>query len=598
VKILFFSPFANIWEHSFPEALVGESFAKAGMDVVNVRCGTLYQVHCVAMSASGVGLDAPLSLRKQVCTACIKRRDLIDTEMNLPQIVMDDRLTADDYARADEVIAGATLDNWTKLELDDIPVGRFAVYEMWLNLKLTNTDFTPEVWAQYLGQLRNTVLTSLAARRILSVERPDAVVGYNDHYSVIRAFAATAESMGIPTYSVHGGHHMVRRSETLMMTSYHHTMEDTFASPAWQEFRAQPIGPADVALVGDHFQGLLAASSAFAYSSKFEGTRPSETRQRLGVRQGSPVLLATMSSEDEQIGLRLIGVVPQAVGMTSLFKDQFEWIEFLLELAASRPDLTLILRLHPRMLPNKREQVTSPVVALVQEMRARAPQNVIFNEPSDGIGLYDVMQIVDVLLNFRSTVGSELAAMGIPVVVPANNEFFTYPSELNRIAHTTDEFRALVDGAIRDGWSLENARPAFRWFAFLFGRMSVDFSDVVSSRPNPVRPRKPGLALRFYNRAVYLFLQFGPLLRERLALQRRDVSSVSSSILKDVIGSKLMNTAESSLWPRTGATIDAETSLLEDYFRTLLTTRWQHIDDDDSLAGRVRDHLTVAAEAS
>ena len=62
---MFFSPFANIWEHSFPEGLLAESFSEKGIDVVAVRCGSMLKAHCVAMSAAGVGPDAPLATREQ-----------------------------------------------------------------------------------------------------------------------------------------------------------------------------------------------------------------------------------------------------------------------------------------------------------------------------------------------------------------------------------------------------------------------------------------------------------------------------------------------------------------------------------------------------
>lgn len=595
MKVLFFSPFANIWEHSYPEALVSEAFEAAGTEVVTVRCGTLYQEHCVAMSAAGVPFGAPIETRQQVCRACIKRRDLLTRETGIRAIVLDDRLTDDDRIAAESIVGQATPQTWTGIELDGIPLGRIAAYELWLNLKLTSTDLAPEVWPLYLGQLRNTVLTHFGAKRVLEAEQPDAVIGYNDHYSVMRAFAATAEAAEIPSYSIHGGHHIVRRSETLTMTGFAHTMDDTYNSAAWHAYREAPIGAAEVSLVGDHFRGLLEASSAFAYSSKFEGTSPAEIRERLGLDASRPILLAAMSSEDEVLALHLIGAVPTEIDRETLFAGQFDWFEYLLDLAARRPELQVVMRLHPRMLPNKREQVTSPVVARIEELRRSAPANVVFNEPADGIGLYDLMQVVDVLLNFRSTVGAELSAMGIPAVTPSSAEFFTYPSELNRIARTTEEYEQHVDAALRDGWSLENARRAFRWYAFLFARFAVDLSDVVSSRPNPVRPRTPGLALRLYNRAVFLFLQHGPMIRERLALRRRGISSLASAVLRDVVSERRMTTAESRLWPAVSTRTEEETELLDEYFRGLLTTLWAGIDDPDSLAGRVRRHLDAAA---
>lgn len=596
MKVLFFSPFANIWEHSFPEALVGESFARQELDVVTVRCGSMLKVHCIAMSAAAVGPDASTGTREQVCRACIKRRNLLTREMALPALVMDDWVEDADRLLVDSLVAGATPKNWTELEVDAVPLGRYAAYEMWLSNKLVSTDLQPEVWVHYLGQLRNTLLTFLAAKRILAVEKPDAVLVYNDHYSVNHAFVAAAELAGIASYTVHGGSHMIRRTESLSMFRSGYTMDDIFRSVAWKNYQKTPIGREEVDLVGDHFSGLLQASSAFVYSSAFKGTGSTELRERLGIDAGQRVLLATMSSEDELLAMRLIDAVPTARKKESLFPDQLKWVEFLLDYARAHPEIHLVLRLHPRMFPNKRENVLSLVVSKVMALRESAPANVTFNMPADGIGLYDLMQIVDALLNFHSTVGAELAAFGIPVVVPINSDFYTYPDEINHIARSREEYVDHIARALREGWSLENARRSFRWFAFQFSRIAVDLSGAVSSRPIAIRPRKPGFRLWLWKKLVYVFLQYGPMLRERLALRNRAVAESSQAILLDVIVERLNGTSESDLWPSTRSTLDEETALLEGYLLHLCATLWQGIDDPNSLAGKVRAHLGARSD--
>jgi hypothetical protein len=596
VKVLFFSPFSNVWEHSFPEALVAESFAKQAVEVKAVRCGTLLQTHCVAMSAAGVGPEASLETRQQVCRACIKRRELIAVEMGLPELIMDDWVTKEDRALVDELTAKVRPDDWTELEIDGIPLGRYAAYELWINNKLVSTTLPPEVWLQYLGQLRNTLLTFLLGKRIIAAEQPQAVVVYNDHYSVNHAFCAAARLAGVPTYTIHGGQHMARRAETLSMFTSDYTMEDVFRSTSWQRYRSAPIGQAEVDLVGEHFSGLLAASSGFVYSSKFKGTGAPELRMKLGIEPGVPVLLATMSSEDELMAVRLIDAIPSTIAQKSLFSDQFEWVEYLFGYAKDHPEVHLVLRLHPRMFPNKRESVLSPVVSRIMAMRDLAPANLTFNMPSDGIGLYDLMQIVDVLLNFRSSVGAELAAFGIPVVVPSNADFYTYPDEINRIGNDKEEYLEAINQALAEGWSIENARRSFRWFAFLFSRVAVDLSEAVHSRPVAVRPKKPGIRLWLWKKMVFVILQYGPLLRERLALRGRRLSASSQAILLDVIESKLDSASESLLWPPVRASVKEETRLIESHLLELCATLWRDISEPDSLAGKIRISLGKQSE--
>ena len=597
MKVLFFSPFANIWEHSFPEALVAETFAAESLDVVAVRCNGMLQVYCVAMSAAGIGPDASLKTRQQVCSACSKRRDLLTRAMNFPAVVMDEWVDADISSRVDELVAGVTNKTWTGLEVDGVPLGRYAAYETWLSNKLVSSELADDVWRVYQGQLRNTLLTFLAGQRILAEEKPDAVIVYNDHYSVNHAFCAAAQLAGIPTYTIHGGSHIVRRAETLSIFASGQTLEDIFQSAAWLEYESQPIGPAEVDMVGGHFSGLLAADSAFAYSSEFKGTSATRLRTSLGIEPGAAVMLATMSSEDELMGVRLIDAVPTNIAQESLFANQFEWVDYLFGYAKSHPSTHLVLRLHPRMFPNKREGVLSPVVSRIMALRDGAPPNVSFNLPADGIGLYDLMQVVDVLLNYSSSVGAELAALGIPVVVPSNAQFYTYPGQINRTAHTLLEYRDYIERAIAEGWSLENSRRAFRWFAFLFGRVAVDFSDAVTSQPIAARPKKPGFRLWLWRKFVWVFLQYGPLIRERLALRNRGVSKRSSDVFVDVVANGRKSASDSPLWPAIHSTVAEETALLEQYLLGLCDSLWSDIRESDSLAGRIRAHVAGVVSA-
>jgi hypothetical protein len=596
VKVILFSPFSNIWEHSFPEALVAEGLTARGATVVAVRCGTMLQAHCVAMSAAGVDARAPLKVRQQVCVACIKRRDLLDSEMPFGSVVLDDLRTTEDRAAGALARTAVTPSNWSAYEIDGgVPIGRYAAYEFLLDNKIIGTEVSLDLWPQYLNKLDESVVTYFAGKRFLEEQRPDRVLVYNRLYAVNHAFCEAAKKLGIPSYTLQGGGHVVRRGETMTMFRDTQSLDEVFRTAAWKGYRDSPIGAAEIELVGEHFAGLLEASSAFAYSSAFEASQPAELRKRFDVPDGKPVLLVPMSSEDEVNAARLADVIPPFTGVTSLFADQFEWIAYLFEIARSRQDLHFIIRLHPRMFPNKRESILSPVVGQIMSLLEGRPSNITLNLPTDNVSMYDVMQIVDVLLNFRSSAGAELAAFGVPVVAPANSEFFTYPGELNLIGTTREDYAAKIDRALADGWSIEHTRRAFRWFAFLFSRVAVDFSESVHSRPIALRPRKPGLRLWLWRRMVWLVLQYGPLVRERLALRRRTIAPSSRDIFYDVLDAGRGSLAESTLWTPVGGSATKETALLGEYLRRLCDSEWSSVHDPHSLAGRVRAYLGTVA---
>jgi hypothetical protein len=426
---------------------------------------------------------------------------------------------------------------------------------------------------------------------LIAEYQPTHVMVYNRLYAVNHAFCVAAERAGVPTYTLQGGGHVTRRGETLTMYRDSHSLANAFKSQAWKRYQSSPVGREEVALVGEHFSGLLEGSSAFAYSSAFEASDPAVLRERFGIPVGKPVLLIPMSSEDEVNAARLADALPRSSGQATLFDGQFEWIRFLLDFARTHSDLHFVLRLHPRMFPNKRDNVRSPIVDELMELISEHPGNVSLNLPSDSVSLYDLMQVVDAVLSYRSSVGAELAAFGIPVVVPSNADFFTYPEEINLVGTTRVEYAEKIEQAIREGWSIENSRRAFRWFAFLFTRIAVDLSDSVSARPIAIRPKTPGLRLWLWRKAVYVFLQFGPLVRERLALRGRKFPVTRQELFFEVLESGGDNLAESSLWRPVDSTVAQETSLISDYLLELTGSLWKDIATEESLAGTIRREL-------
>ncbi len=587
VKLLFFSPFANIWEHAFPEGLVAEGLRDRDAEIVTVRCDGLMQSFCVAMSASGLTAADTLRKKKQVCAACRKRRNLLDSSFGFPSVLIERYITADDRAEAERISAGATLESWPAIALDGVAIGRYAAYEFLLNYKVLGTEISAELFPIYQEQLRVSILVLRASARILDEQQPDAVITYNRLYGVNHAFLAIAEARGLPTYTLQGGGHVTLRGETMTMFLDSNTLFQELDSVNWQSFASTPVNEFEANLVNSHLDGLMEASSAFAYSSAFEAAEPDDIRARFNIAEDAPVLLIPMSSEDELNAAQLADLLPDTSHKPNLFADQFAWIRYLFEFARQRPGYRFILRLHPRMFPNKRESVVAPVVARVMALIDEAPANVVINLPSDDVSIYDLLQIVDVVLGYRSSVGAEFAAYGLPVVAPANKDFFSYPSEVNKTAFTEDEFATLIDEAVTTGWSLENMRIVYRWFAFLFTRIAVDFSDSVNAKPIAIRPKKPGLRLWLWRKMVYLIIQFGPLIRERLALRGRSSSETTKDIFADTIVNRRASLTASSKWPARSSSLEDETRLLRERLAWLEANAWSGYRSRASLAATV-----------
>ena len=592
MKALFFSPFSNVWEHSYPVSLIAQSLEEQGFEIEFVNCDGEFEDFCIAMSAAGLTAESTEQKRKQVCVACRKRRNLLTKEFGFRSHILENFIDSSDIKYASEQTELVNPTNWMHLEVHGIPIGRYAAYEFLLHYKILGTNIPENLFHFYQDQLRLSIITLLASQKLLDASNPDVVLTYNRLYGVNHAFLAVAEQRKIPTYSLQGGAHITLHGESMTLFKDSQSLFQVLDSSTWETSKENPIGRKQAELVTSHLLGLLSASSAFAYSSSFEATSPAVLREKLGIKTGSPVLLIPLSSEDELNAAELADYLPDRASRPNLFKDQFSWIRYIFDFAGRNPELSFVLRLHPRMYPNKREGILAPVVEKVIELVKTAPKNVSINYPTDAISLYDLLQIVDVVLGYRSTVGVEAASFGIPVVAPANKDFFTYPSEISLTSYSLQEFDDNIYKALVDGWSFENARKAYRWFSFLFTRVATDLSGSVRSKPIAVRPKKPGFKLWLWKKLVFLIIQYGPLIRERVSLRNKELPEEAKSKIFDVVSHYKNNLSEAN-YPSMKIEIEEEETAISDQLSFFLEEFWSEIADENSLAYRVRVFLNA-----
>jgi hypothetical protein len=159
-----------------------------------------------------------------------------------------------------------------------------------------------------------------------------------------------------------------------------------------------------------------------------------------------------------------------------LFATQIEWIRALVEWIRDRPDRFLLLRVHPREFPNKRERVKSEHARMLEKALVALPPNVRVNWPADELSLYDIAEHADVFLNAWSSAGKEMALLGRPVVVYCPS-LLMYAPAINYVGETKEAYFAAIEAALRDGWRFENIRKAYRWCAVEYVRAIADISD-------------------------------------------------------------------------------------------------------------------------
>lgn len=101
---------------------------------------------------------------------------------------------------------------------------------------------------------------------------------------------------------------------------------------------------------------------------------------------------------------------------SNAFSNMLEWVRCTIDYFLKRPDLQLIIRIHPAevrgTLPS-RQRIADEIKRQYPDL----PPNIIVIPPQRNVSTYAVMERCDSVIIYNTKTGVELAAMGIPVIV-------------------------------------------------------------------------------------------------------------------------------------------------------------------------------------
>jgi len=147
----------------------------------------------------------------------------------------------------------------------------------------------------------------------------------------------------------------------------------------------------------------MSAEAQFAHVwQKADRTGGPQTRDGLGLDDRPVVLLPTNVLGDSA-----------TLGLTLFSNSMTEWLQRILLILADRPQVQVVIRIHPA------ETLTAgPSVAeLVHKALPTLPAHFCLIGPQEKINTYDLMELADLALVYTTTAGMEMAVRGIPVLV-------------------------------------------------------------------------------------------------------------------------------------------------------------------------------------
>ncbi len=342
-----------------------------------------------------------------------------------------------------------------EFEYDSLKVGEQAQAGALRYYARGDLDGEPQGLAVLRRYLEAAILSAIAYRRLLDENRYDVAVFHHGLYVPQGVVGEVCREKG-----VHVVNWFVAYREGCFILShgdtYHHTMMDE-PTEAWEDIS-----------FGDVQRGEIETY----LRSRWQGSR-----DWIGFHE--------QPSEDAKAWLETIGVDPAKpiIGLltnvvwdaqlhypTNAFDSLIDWTLETIEAFAGRPDLQLVIRIHPAEIrgtaPSRQKMAD-----VIAERRPDLPANVFIIGPADDVSTYAVMDECDSVLIYGTKTGVELTAMGIPVVVAG--EAWIKGKGLTLDAQDRAEYAAVLArlplGARLDAATVERAKKYA--YHFFFRRM-------------------------------------------------------------------------------------------------------------------------------
>jgi hypothetical protein len=476
---LFFVPYAGVTPMLAQAAVVGRTLAERGHRVVFARCYRLFE-RCPVMDMHGLAYEATPEQKLESCLRCADNSLSMLGEYGLPTVDLRALVTPAMRQAIEQALASAPAD-LTNFQFDGVAFGKLSLMDVVLGRKISDfaemTESDRRGWRDYL---RSSLLSYLLVDRCLTEFGMKRIVHVND-YSLLMGARAAARKRESPCYCLaFPGHRNVDLSRYLTLSNVYKPIAYRLLS-FWPACRDLPIEPEAIREIADDLTTRLRGAGSFIYSPG-KTVEQTDIRLRLGLSTERRLLVAYTSSLDEMLASQMVmnATATTIPDRPQPFRDQIDWLTALVRYVAASDDLQLVVRVHPREGANKRESVVSQHLAKLKRAFSQPFPNCRFVWPQDPISSYDLGEAADLVLTSWSTIGLEMARLGVPVLVAFNGAISAIAEDdfLEWVPTPEayfEKLRELLDRPV----TLGQIARAFRWYALSVFGATVSLADVV-----------------------------------------------------------------------------------------------------------------------
>jgi hypothetical protein len=498
---LFLAPEAGLEPFYASHVILARVLSDAGHSALILSCDGL-QPTCSLKIAMRLPPTKAGETGNAACVRCRASALRVGARYGLPDITLEELL---DQARRAEIesVMKANDDAPWKAVYDGMAVGAGCLGEtLRAQRKVSVDELNNDDIALVRALLFSSLAVYLAVKELGARFDIQRIVYFGD-YAYFLPPQIYAVRHRIPLTNVCHAYHRDTDRRFLNLWPTHAAIHQLEQVRRWEKYQTDAIEPTTVAeITNGALYRLYGHGGVSTYSPNWSES-PGDLLEQLGLASGGRVLVAYTNSTDElvcnQHTLQMLDY--DYLNARNPFPTQLAWLQQLVDWVSERPDLRLILRLHPRMAVSTRHANLASEYGQMTEAFASLPPNVAVVWPESPVSSYNLAELADVVLTAWSSIGLELARFGVPVIA-AFQGVGPFPNgSFIGFAESAAGYFAAIERALDSAPTLDSIVGAFRWTHFLHWTPLIDVADVIPSPdyddvPNFHTPRNADTILK------------------------------------------------------------------------------------------------------
>ena len=338
---------------------------------------------------------------KDLCRDCYQPGRRVYEQIGIKVHAYSDYLSDEDKHYAGELAAELSLDEIEGYVLSGLKIGEHAkagALRFFARATLDDEPLGEQILRRYLEA---AVLTALSVQKLMRQERYEVAIFHHGIYVPQGIIGEVARQEGVRVVNWNPAY----RKNCFIFShgdTYHHTLMDEPVS-VWEDMEWTPEREESITrYLRSRWEGEN-DWIRFHENPCFEKDR---ILADIGCDTARPIIgLLTNVMWDAQLHYP-----------ANAFQNMLEWLLFTVCYFENRPDLQLMIRVHPAEIRGS-VPTRQPVVEELKKYFPQLPANVFVVPPDSNISTYVLSELCDSVIIFGTKTGVELTSVGIPVIV-------------------------------------------------------------------------------------------------------------------------------------------------------------------------------------